>query len=113
MRAGSLRYVVVLQVRDPDSTSDSGAPDDTYTDEGTLRAAIRPLGAQERIEASRQYGEVTHLVTVRGRHVTPTPAKRWKWVDRKSATTRYLEIVGVMDWDEKGHEVRSMCREAQ
>jgi len=113
MRAGLLRYALTLQSRRADDTSVSGAPQRAYADEGTIRGAVRPLGATERVEAGRQYGEVSHMVTVRGRYLDPTPAKRWRWHDPRVGRTRYLEIVGVMDWDERGKEIRCMCREAQ
>jgi head-tail adaptor len=63
------------------------------------------MGVVERSEAAKSIGQVTHLVTIRGRACKPTPAKRFKW------GLRILEIVGPMDYDERGIEVRVLCRE--
>lgn len=113
MRAGQLREVLFLQSRPQGDTSESGAAEESYADEGSTRGAVRPLGVVERVEAGKQWGEVTHQVVIRGRHLEPTSAKRWRWHDYKVGRDRFLQIVGVMDYDERGREVRMVCKEAQ
>lgn len=90
-----------------------GAETESWGQEGTARAGVRPLGVVERAEAARKTGECTHMVTIRGRHLQPTSAKRFVWYDHRVARDRILEIVGVMDYDERGQEMRVLCKEAQ
>lgn len=113
MRAGRLRHKVRLEAKGAHNLNSSGQPRDTWVVEGQARAEVRPLGAVERQEAERKHGECTHQITIRGRHLLPTPAKRFVWYDHRVERDRVFEIVGVIDFDELGVELRNVCKEAQ
>jgi len=112
MRAGELRHILRLERRQ-EAQDGYGAPAETWAVEGRARGAVRPLGVVERAEAARKYGEVTHLVRLRGRHLKLSAAKRFVYEDPRVDADRILEIVGIMDYDERGRELRVMCKEAQ
>lgn len=106
MRAGKLRHEVTLSSA-PSGTSgqdEYGQPATTFTTYTTTYARIRPLRGDELMLAQQVHAELTHEVTLRhNSNVTNT--------DRITFGSRTLEVVGIVDMEEKGRELRLSCKE--
>lgn len=72
----------------------------------TLSANLRPIGGDERYEAERLAGRITHEVSLRYR-VGVVPAMRF----RKGA--RIFNIISVIDVDERRRWINCLCEERE
>lgn len=110
LAAGALRHAVTLQ-RKTEIANAMGEPEASWVNVQTMFASVRALGVVERTEAAKLVGEATHLVTVRGLQVEPTPADRFEFRDELRGTVQTFEVIGSQNWDFRSHEVRVLCRE--
>jgi len=103
MRAGELRHRVTLEERTQTVASEGGVtPKGLGVD--TVSAAVEPLSGDEAERAGHVEGTVTHRVRIRFRPDV-SPKMRIRHVDR------ILEVVSVVDKDERNRELWFMCRE--
>ena len=69
--------------------------------------SVEPLMGRELIQAQQVQADVTHKVTVRGDSLTLTVKPKWKW----QLDNRTLNILSVMNKEDRGFEVEMMCKE--
>jgi len=80
----------------------------TVTGLGSLRAAIWPISARERIENQQIEHEITHRVRCWYRSGIE-PENRVKWV--YAGTTRYFKIQSIINVDEGNRYIDMICEE--
>lgn len=68
-------------------------------------AYVRPLSAKELETAMQRYGEVSHAVVIRYRDDIDTNT-------RLEFDGRYLDVNGVLNYDEQDIHLKLMCKEA-
>lgn len=104
MRAGQLRHRLTIQSRA--TTQDSfGSKQNGWSNDSEVWGGIRPLSVTEGVEAQKQVGSVSHKITLRAPGLDVGPEKRIKFGDR------IFEVVGQMNWDERGEMLQVMCKE--
>jgi len=103
MRAGKLRHRVTIE--SPYQTRDNiGGTEQAWTNMASRWASIQPLQGRELWEAQAVDARIT--MRVRFRYLANvTPACRIKF------GTRYLNIVSVLNRDERNIELECLCRE--
>lgn len=103
MRAGRLRHRVTIQ--SATTTVDSfGQPIETWGTFATVWAAVEPLSGREYFDAQQVQSEVSYRVRIRHLSgVVPTM--------RVSYDSRTLEVLAVLNIDERDREMHLMCRE--
>ena len=104
MEGGKLRHVVDLQR--PATTRGVGGKrtGDNHESVARVRAAIKPVGGGEAEAQDTQQAVVTHEVRIR--HYEGLAAT---W--RLGFGTRTLEVVNVINVDERSREMELSCRE--
>jgi SPP1 family predicted phage head-tail adaptor len=104
MRSGYLRHTVELQsvVHTPDGM---GGSVDVWSTEATVRAAIWPISANERMRSASPTMSTTHHIQLRY-HDGLSP----KW--RVLFGTRYFNIVSVINKEERNYHIDLLCEEA-
>jgi len=73
-------------------------------------AEIKPASATERLFAFQKGMQVTHKITMRYR-ADKTPAIDMRVNYTVGATTRYFQIKGVLNIDERNHYITMTCIE--
>ena len=99
MRAGSLRHKIIFQQLTV-ANDTWGHSSETWTDQVTTYAAIWSLRGVERMEALKLDNEISHKIRIRyqsGLH----PKMRIKYVDYKEDSTRYFNILSILNIDER------------
>lgn len=105
MQIGPLRNRITLESRTVDrTTAGFGEPTENWTTLATVWASVEPLSGEEFFQAQQENAEVTHRVRLRFRSGI-TPKHRLK------VGTRILDIVSVIDPEERGLELELLCRE--
>lgn len=94
MIIGKLRHRLELQSA-TDSTDSYGQPTRTWATYATVWGSIEPMSASEGPLADQLQGAISHLVTVRY-NSTLAVEHRIKF------GTRYFNVVGVRDFEERG-----------
>jgi SPP1 family predicted phage head-tail adaptor len=103
MRAGDLRDTVLLQLWSPESDPKWG-PTPGYQDVGEIRAKVETVAAAERQNGHGTQDNISHVVTLRYRpDITSKDRLTWRG--------RTLDIVGLIDVDNRHAELRIECRE--
>jgi SPP1 family predicted phage head-tail adaptor len=103
VNAGKLRHAVTVQSV-TDGTGTRGAPTKTAATFATTWASIEPLSGAELWRAQQVSAEVTHRVLLR--HLSGvTPKMRIKY------GSRTLEVVSVLNLEERDRELELLCRE--
>jgi SPP1 family predicted phage head-tail adaptor len=103
MRAGQLRNYVTVQT--PTITQDSsGQPSETWSTLWTAWASIEPQSASEGLTGEGVLASRSYVVTMRYL-ASITPRCRISW------GSRVLDIVGVMNTDERNQMLTLTCRE--
>ena len=105
VRAGRLRHRVTIQTRSQ-SVNEYGEPSNSWSELDQVWAAIEPISGDERVEmqSSARQGHTSHRVTVR--YLANVDA-----TDRVLFGSRVLEIVSVLNFDEKDEFLTLLCRE--
>lgn len=107
MQAGKLRHAVTLKSA-PSGTSgqdEFGAPGTSYTTYATTWASIVPLEGEELMLAQQVNPELQHKVTIRY-HSSVTNT------DRIAFGSRDLEIVSIINPEERNERLELLCLEA-
>jgi SPP1 family predicted phage head-tail adaptor len=105
MRAGQLRKLVTIQSQGTGQT-DTGAPDSTWTDEvQDVPCAVLPQDGREFIAAQQVDQEITHIVIMRW--LAGFSAVRHRLV----LEGRILNVLAVLDIEERHRELRVKCKE--
>jgi SPP1 family predicted phage head-tail adaptor len=103
MRAGLLRQVVTVESLST-TENDDGTVTESWTSAGTRRALIAPLRGREFFEAAQLGADVTHKVTMRYMSgLTPR--------HRLTFGGRTLQIVSVLNIEERDRTMQVMCKE--
>lgn len=103
VRAGRLRHRVTLQSRS--LTNDSfNQPIESWSDVGTYWAAVEPLTGREAERARQIKADASHRVVMR-RVAAISPEQRLRFEGRT------LDIVEVLDLDERGRTLHLTCSE--
>ena len=103
MRAGKLRHKVTIKSREA-SQDEYGEVTYTWSTAARAWANIEPLAGRELLHAQQVNAELTHRVTMRYMSgVDPT--------DRIAFGSRTLEVVSVINPDERNKELVLLCKE--
>jgi len=104
MRAGKLRHRVIIE--QVTSTDDGyGGRSDAWATFATVWASVKPLRGHEYFQAQQMQAKVTHKVKIR--YLQGVTHKM-----RVKYGSRILNIVSVINPDEKSRELVLMCEEA-
>lgn len=106
MRCGKMRHVVTLQ--SPPTDSDSfGQSSTTWVTVGVFRAFVKPLQGRELAIAQQLRADISHSVTMRwlGTSVKVDGTMRLLYKGR------YLNIISVINVDERNKELDLVCQE--
>ena len=100
-----LRHRVTLEelAREDD---EGGGYDETWVDVATLFADVRPISGNERVEADRIEGQITHEITLRFRQGV-VPAMRF----RKGS--RLFHVLSVINVEERNRWLKCRCEERE
>lgn len=103
MNAGEMRYSLTIQ--EPINTQNSyGETIQTWRDFATVNGGVKPSSAREFWRASQQVADATHGVTIRYLPgVLPTM--------RILYGARVLNIISVLDNEERHVELNLICKE--
>lgn len=104
MRAGRLRWKVVIQQKLVSGQSSSGEPVFTWSDVATVWAEIAPETGREVVASERETATVHTVITIRYRHGI-TAAMRVK------QDTRLWNIQAVLDPTQRHRELQLVCIE--
>jgi len=105
MQAGKLRHRVTIQHRTHAQDS-YGEMDITYTDGDTIWANIKPMYANELFRAQQINSKINTKIITRFRRDITT-------VERLKFGTRYFNVLGVIDPEEKHRELQLLCEEVR
>ncbi|MCB9949580.1 MAG: phage head closure protein [Planctomycetaceae bacterium] len=103
MRAGKLRHLVTIQRRTL-SRDAVGQQTESWADLGTTWASVMPTGGTEREYAKQLVSETTHKVVMR--YFDGLTSK-----DRIIHNSRTLNIINIINVDERNIEQQIMCKE--
>lgn len=103
MRAGDLRHQIVIQKKTL-TTDGMGGSTESWATHATVRAAIWPVSATERVANQQIEHEITHKIRIRYLS-TVVPSMRI------SFDSRTFEIVSVVNWEERGISQDLICEE--
>jgi len=105
MKAGSLRHRVIIQQLATGQDS-AGAITETWSDFATVFAAVEPLSGREYWQAQQVAAETSIRVRVRYlAGIVPTM--------RVLYGSRILQILSIVDPEERHREIQFMCRETR
>ena len=104
MEGGKLRHRAELQSF-AETRDDYGQAIKSYATFATVWARVEPLTGRELIEAQQLNSRVTHKVTIRHQPFA-------KPISRILFKTRPLEVVSVLDKDERRIEMKIICIES-
>lgn len=99
-----MRHRLAVQTTSRAIDAQTGEPVHTWSTDTTIWAEVTPISGRELLRADQTIGEVTHRVRCRHR-ASITERARFLF------GSRVLEIVGVMDEDERGVWIECICRE--
>ena len=109
MRAGSLRHKIIFQ--ELTVANDTwGHSSETWTDQTTTYASIWTLRGTERMEGLKLDNEITHKIRIRYKGDL-RPKMRIKFYDYKAASTRYFNILSILNIDERNIYQEIMANE--
>jgi len=107
MRSGKLRQSLALQSQ-TEVQDASGQSEQTWATYTTVWGSVEPLSGNARLTASAVDPTLTHLVRIRySADVASLSATH-----RISWDSRILQIVSVMNREERNREIELLCREA-
>jgi SPP1 family predicted phage head-tail adaptor len=110
-KIGDLRHVVQFQENNSTQQDRTGQPIANWETFQTIKAAIRPISGREYFVAHQTQADVTHRLECRYFTPKPTPTQRIVWTDEVSLLTRKLEIVSVLDIEERHFKYEFLCKE--
>lgn len=102
MRAGELRHPLTIQNRST-TRDDTGQELETWSDVATVWGRVEPLSGSEQKHGAGIEAETTHRVTLR--YTTLYAADRLKF------GVRVLQIINILNTDERSIELIVMCKE--
>lgn len=103
MRSGDLRHRITVQVKSL-VTDNMGGWTETWATFATVSAAIWPVSAKEQITGAKLEGEVTHRIRIRYLSgLLPS--------HRVLFGTRYLNIVSIVNVEERKIQMDLLCTE--
>ena len=100
---GAMRHRLVLEAVSRAGDGGGGATE-TWDPVAEVWAAVTPMTGDETVAAEALTGRITHVVHIRHRPGV-LPAMRLRFGARR------LEIVAVMDTDERRRRLKILCRE--
>ena len=100
---GSMRHRLVLEAVSRADDGGGGATE-TWNPVAVVWAAVTPMTGDENVAAEALMGRLTHVVHIRHRPGV-LPAMRLRF------GVRLLEIVAVLDVDERRRRLKILCRE--
>lgn len=103
MQAGKLRHRVELHSASTDR-SDYGEQTETWSKYDTVWASIEPLQGRELMHAQQISAEITHLARMRYNSSAATE-------HRVIFGARTLEIISIINPEERNREMVLMCKE--
>ena len=103
MRSGLLRHEINVQTDTP-SVDAMGGASQSWATTTTIWARIEPISGTEDFNDDQTEATLTHRVTIRGDDAVGT-------VKRIKFGSRYFEVHGVRDKDERGIEKILLCEE--
>lgn len=103
MRAGELRHQITIQHKTV-TRGGMGGEVITWSDVGTVWAAVEPISGREYFAAKTENAEVSHRIRIRHRNGI-TSGMRVSW------GARVFDIQAVLDIQERGREIHLMCVE--
>lgn len=104
LRAGQLRHLLTIQTP-TDSIDGTGAVKSTWATLTTAWGAVWPVSAKEYIAAGQLFTNLTHRVRIRYTGSSLTTKCRIKF------GTRYLDIKGIVNTEERNEMLDLMCTE--
>lgn len=108
---GAMRNLVVFERKTETQADDGSVSGSTWTEFARAMAAVRPVSAQEYLQAQQLAAETTHSVTVRWL-AGLTTEMRIKY--SPMGTARYLYIVTPpRDLDERHQFIEIRCKERE
>jgi SPP1 family predicted phage head-tail adaptor len=99
MRAGQLKHKITFQQLTV-ANDTWGHSNETWTDQVTTYASIWPVRGVERMEAMKLDNENTHKIRIRYNSVIH-PKMRIEYFDHRKSSTRYFNILAIIDTDER------------
>jgi len=109
MRAGSLRHKITFQQLTV-ANDTWGHSTETWTDYKTTQASIWSLRGVEKMESLKLDNEITHKIRIR--YITGlTPKMRISYYDYKTESTRYFNILSLLNIDERNISYEIMANE--
>lgn len=103
MRAGALRHSVIIQTSTP-SQSGTGEVTESWGTFATVKASISPSSGREFFASEQLNAEMSHKVKIR--YLSGVTTKM-----RVLFGSRVLDILSIVNIDEKNHEMILMCKE--
>lgn len=101
---GVMRHRLTLETLSRATTAATGSQTHTWSTATTLWAQVKPISGTEFQRGESQTAELTHIVTCRYRSAI-APDARFTW------GSRTLEIVSVLNLDERNIWCECTCRE--
>lgn len=103
MRAGELRHLITIQQRSV-SRDEFGAESEAWGTFSQVWAKVQPLSGQELEHGQAMHSDTTHKVTIR--HLSGVTTEM-----RIVHDSRTLEILSVVNRDERNIQLEMLCRE--
>ena len=113
MRSGTLRHKIYLQ--EQTETSDGmGGFDLTWSDVYPCRASIWTLNARERLDSMKLEVSADHRIRIRHPKsaIEVTAKHRVKWLDPATGTTKYFNIISIINPDRRNNMLEMIVTEA-
>ena len=112
MRGGSLRHAISIQ--GSTSVADGmGGWDLTWNDVYSYRASIWTLNARERLDSMKLEVSVDHRIRIRHPKaiLEVTEKHRVKWLDPATGTTKYFNIISIINPDRRNKMLEMIVNE--
>lgn len=107
---GMMRHKITIEVPSTSSDGQGGFTRTGWTTKYTAWAFIEPLSANQRIFADQKAMAVSHKITLRYRKdQSPDVTMRVNYT--QGSTTRYFQITGLMNVDERNRYLTLLCKE--
>lgn len=82
----------------------------TWTDELRIWCKVAPITAREQMRSQQLKVDVSHIVTT---HYSRNLRTDWRFMYVERGETRYLNIIGIVDVEERHEELEIACGETR
>ena len=112
MRSGTLRHKIYLQAQ-TDTSDGMGSFTVTWTDVYSCRASIWTLNARERLDSMKLEVSADHRIRIRHPKaiLEVTEKHRVKWLDPATGTTKYFNIISIINPDRRNKMLEMIVNE--